>query len=153
MLTNRWAHPAVYTPAGRGAGDADGSPRPLPAAHGQHDSPRLDGQIAVGGIDCLDEPAVGNVQHHGVGLDVDAPGRLVDEPPRVLRPGQLLLEIVEPEPVVNALIENAPQRPVPFQHEDGAHSLVPGGHRRRQPAAAANDDQIISDGIHVPAPP
>ena len=57
-------------------------------------------------------------------------------------------------PSVNALIENAPQRPVPFQHEDGAHSLVPGGHRRRQPRrAAANDDQIISDGIHVPAPP
>jgi hypothetical protein len=62
----------------------------------------------------------------------------------VLRSGQLLLEIPQPESHMDALVENASKPWVPLQEKDplqaGAGSTDSDGHSRR---SASNDDDIV----------
>ena len=77
-------------------------------------------------------------------LPGDAQGvDLFNEPPGVFRAGEFLMEGVEAEAVVDALVQDAAQFPVPFQHEDVPQTRLVGGHGCRQPRrTAADDDQI-----------
>ena len=53
------------------------------------------------------------------------------------------MEGVEAEAVVDALVQDAPQFPVPFQNENVPQTRLVGGHGCRQPCGtAADDDQI-----------
>ena len=91
-----------------GAGDGDGAPGALPAAHSQDDGPGLDGLVAVPGADGVQDPVLVQIQHHGIGADLNV-GVLhhVDEAARVLGAGELLLEAVQAEAVVDALVQDA----------------------------------------------
>ena len=55
----------------------------------------------------------------------------LDIPGGVLRPRQLLAEGMQTEAVVNALIEDAAQLPVPLQNQDAADAAVKGSAGRR----------------------
>ena len=60
-----------------------------------------------------------DVQHHRAADNRDAERiRLVDKPLRVFGAGQLLLEAVEPEAVVDALLQNAARRVVTLDDKD-----------------------------------
>ena len=60
-----------------------------------------------------------DVQHHRAADNRDAERiRLVDKPLRVFGAGQLLLEAVEPEAVVDALLQNAARRVVTLEDKD-----------------------------------
>ncbi len=129
----------------RGSNCASGA---LPAAHSQDH--RAGGQLPAphDRIHCLNPQhiPVPNVQHHGVGkhLDVRLPQQ-PDKPARVFRAGQLLLKVMKPKPVMDALIQDAAQLPVPFQNQNPPKPRLPGGEGGGQPGRpAAHHNQIIN---------
>ena len=80
--------------------------------------------VAVHGGDRL---VAGQVQHHGVQLVGDTELlRLLNEAGRVLGAGQLLLEGVQAEAVVDALVQNAAQLVVPLEDEQVLHPVAGG---------------------------
>ena len=136
---------------GPGAGDVQGAPGPLPAAHGQHDGlgldlnePRLpsgDGQY----------PIFIDVQHHSAQQVGDFHSlHPVDEPLGVLRARQLLAEGVEAEAGVDALVEDTAQRLAPLDDENVLQARLPGGNGGCQPRrAAAYNSQLYLLHAHA----
>ena len=133
------------------AGDGDGAPGPLPAAHGQNDGLCLLDVIPGVLAHHVDLPVRGDGEHHGVQPYLHA-GVLqhVNETPGIFRAGQLLLKVVEAEAVVDTLIEDAAQFLVPLHDEDALHALFPGGAGRGQSGGAAADDDQIIHGLNLP---
>ena len=77
------------------------------------------------GADDVHASVAANFEHHGVQAVLDAEGfHLADEAFGVFRPGQLLLEDVQAEAVVDALLEDASQFPVPLEDQDAAGSAL-----------------------------
>ena len=136
---------------GPGAGNAQGPPGTFPAAHGQHDGPRLHLNVAPGRADAIHDLFAGKIQHHGIGPDLDLRRlQLVDKPLGVFRAGKLLAEIMQAEAIVNALLQNAAQLLVPLQHQNlRLRRGFPGGKRRRQSRRAAADDYDIITIFHL----
>ena len=87
------------------------------------------------------------LEHHGVQLYfhigiLD----LLNKPGGVLRSGELLVEVVEPKAIVDALVEDAAQLLVPLQNQYLPQPLVPGLPGGGQSGgAAANDDEFIHE--------
>ena len=89
-----------------------------------------------------------HVQHHRVGQDADGgAAKHFNEPPSVLRPGQLLLEVVQAEAVVDALVQNAAQLAVALQNQNIAQTCVIGRARRGKSGGAAADNGKLT-GFH-----
>ncbi len=64
----------------------------------------------------------------------------------VLGAGELLLERVEAEAVVDALVEDAAEAVVALDHDDGVASGVAGGDGRGEAGGAAADDDDVIGG-------
>ena len=100
------------------AGDVQGPPGPLPAAHGQDH--RIGAELHQARLPARQRqhPVRRQVQHHGVQQvrDVQLPD-LAGKPPGVLRPGKLPGEGVQAEARVDALVQNAAQLPVPLDDQ------------------------------------
>src|SRR5664280_612957 len=73
----------------------------------------------------------------------------VDNSLCIFRPRQLLLELLQPKPGMDALVQNTAEEPVPFDNEDIAQSLIIGRRRGGQPGWAAADDNQIVFAFHV----
>ena len=100
----------------------------------------------------MEDAAGGEIQHHGVGADFHPRFlRFLDKAGGVFRPGQLLLEVVEAEAVVDALVEDTAGLDVPLQHHDAGAARFPGRGRRRQPRRAAADYRPIDLFLRCPA--
>ena len=126
------------------AGDVQRAPGAFPAAHGQHHRLGMELEQAVLPVHRRDGLVRRKVQHHRVEFVGDAQRLgLPDEPVGVFGAGEFLLKGVQAEPAVDALVENAPQLAVPFQHQQVLHPLPAGFHRRGQPRRAAADDDKI----------
>ena len=94
----------------------------------------------------------GDIQHHGVQTDVNAGLTYhVDEAPGILRAGQLFLEIVQTEAVVDALVEDAAQLTVALDDADRATACFPCGIRSGQTCRAAADNHEFV--FHASVPP
>ena len=88
-----------------GARDGDRAAGALAAAHREDDGLCLKVLIAALGGDDVNVLVRGDVQHHGVQTDVHAGlAYHVDKAAGILRAGQLFLEIVQTEAVVDALV-------------------------------------------------
>jgi len=134
---------------GPGTRKKDGPGGPFPAPHGQDHSPGPD----------LERPAGGAGQHGAVASDREndaAEHRLDSEflhfpyvALGVFGAAQGLLEPVEPEAVMDALVEHASQAIVPFDEQDIPASLFSGGHGRgKAGGAAADHDDIATYARH-----
>ena len=126
------------------AGGAQGAPGPLAAAHAEDHGLGLNLLEAVLPGHAGDHLVGGHVDDHGLGLIGDLIGQdLFDEPLGVLGAGQLLLEGVEAEAVVDALLEDAAQPLFTVQDQDVAGAGFIGADRRSQARRAAADDENI----------
>ena len=126
MLMSRCARPAVYTPAGRLPGNAQVSAVSLPASHGKNDSPRGNAHHPV-------RPKSSTPGSRAAPFDEISPTvvrvktSIPDPDPfqgplRVLGSGEVFLELVEAEAVVDALQEDPAQLVVTL---DDAHGRTP----------------------------
>ena len=131
MFRYRWAQPAVSR-------HRDGAPRPFPAAHGEHHGIRPVFPVSLRRADRPHHPVARDVENHGIGLDFH-PGlfRHSDEPGGIFRPGELLLEIVEAEAIVDTLVEDPARFGVPFEHHDTGTARLLRGHGRGEPGRPA----------------
>ena len=130
------------------AGNRDRAARAFPAAHRQHDGLRSDLLIAVCGVDAADVLFRRHIQHHRVGQN--GHGGLAEhfkEPPSVLRPGQLLLKVMQAKAVVDALVQNAAQLAVALQDQNIAQARVIGRARCGKSGGAAADNGKLT-GFH-----
>ena len=135
------------------AGDGDRAACALPAAHRQHDGLRGDLLIAVCGVDAADVLFRRHIQHHRVGQDTDGgAAEHTDEPSRVFRAGQLLLEVVQAEAVVDALVQNAAQLTVALKDQNVVQTRVIGRACGGKTGGTAADDGKLT-GFHLCAPP
>lgn len=117
------------------AGDVQCAARPFAAAHGEDDALRLNCKAAVYRVECGDGLVRRDAEHHRVQQERDVPLRgLIDESLGIFRAGQLLLEGVESEAVVDALVEDAAELLVPFQNQDVPAARVVRGNRRGKAA-------------------
>ena len=109
--------PRGVHPRRPGAGDVDGAPGPLPAAHGQDNGLGPD-LVNPFDVDGPDQTGL-HLHDHCVGHDLNALLlQSIDEALGIFHPGQFLAEEVQAEAVVNALLEDAPQEFVPLDDED-----------------------------------
>ncbi len=98
---------------------------------------------------------MGNVHDHGVQLvfNLQVKG-LIDKAVCVLGTGQLFLEGMKAETVVDALVQNAAQFLVTLNDEDAVRACLLGGHCSSQAGGTAADDyDIIGKHSHYCAPP
>ncbi len=117
------------------------APRPFPAAHGKDDRAGPDRQLPVLAIHGRNDAVSGDVQHHGIQPVRNSQRfHLIGIAGRIFRSRQLLLEGMQAKAVVNALVQDSPQLPVPFQNQDIPHAGLPRRQRRRHPRRAASDD-------------
>ena len=133
---------------GTEARDVQRAAAALTAAHGQDDGPRLDLEQAVNLVHGGDDLVRADGEDHGQELIFDAALKhLVDEALGVLGAGQLLLEGVQAEAVVDALVQDAAQLVVALQDQDAPIPGVVCGNRcRKTGGAAADDNNIIFHG-------
>ena len=130
------------------AGDRDRAARAFAAAHRQHDGLRSDLLIAVYGVDAADMLLRCHIQYHRVGQN--GHGGLAEhfnEPSGVLRPGQLLFEVMQAKAVVDALVQNAAQLPVALQDQNITQARVIGRARCGKAGGAAADNGKLT-GFH-----
>ena len=150
----------IHIPLGRAGGensgrtgsrDGNGPPGSLPAAHGKDNGLCLFLPVASGLSHHAHTLVPGHFQDHGIQPDLHSGGAdHGNEPSGVFRPGKFFFKMVQAEAVVDALVQNAAQLPVPLHYEDLFQSFFPGGPGSRQSGgAAAHDDQII----HPPSLP
>ncbi len=127
------------------AGNADRAARALAAAHCEHHGFR--GQRLIAALRAYDVHGSirSNIQHHRVGQHRNGGVfEHVDEAARVFGAAQLLLEAVQAEAVVNALVQNAAKLLIALDDEDVFQAVLGGAHGRGQTGgAAADDNQII----------
>ena len=110
------------------AGNADGPARTLPAAHREDD--RTGRQLHHSALRVHRQHGLiaAHLEHHRIDEDLDL--RLVlhqfAAAMRIARARELLLEMMQPEPIVDALLQNAADLAVPFQHQDTFRAVLPG---------------------------
>ena len=139
--------------AGRaGARDADGPAGALPAAHAEDDALCFEDLVALLLADTVDLFIRRDLQHHGAQLHPDA-GRAqhFNVAPGVLRAGELLAETVQPEAVVDALVQDAAQLVVTLQNQNIAQAVLPCAVGCGKACRAAADDDQINHGWFPPA--
>jgi len=133
-----------HDPGAVGARDGQGTARALPAAHSQNNRAGLDLHQSVRRADGSDQALRRYVEDHRVALERDAPLLdLADVAVGVFRAGQLLVEDMQPETVVDALLQDAAQTHVALQDQEAAAAAVPGGDRRGQAGRPAADDHQV----------
>ena len=134
------------------AGNGDGAPGAFAAAHGKDHGPRPDGAIAVDGVEEADAFILRDLQDHGIGLCLHTGGfQHFNIAPGIFRPGQFLLEAVQTEAVVDALVQNTAQLAVALQDQNAAQALFPGCiGRSKSGRAAADHNQFIVHAPHLP---
>ena len=119
----------------------------LPAAHGQHHGRRFHHLEAPLPADAGDKQAVPLALqiHHGGGKPMGDPqlDGFLNEPGGVLRPGELFLKGVQPEPTVDALVENPAQLRLPLQDQHVPGAALPGGNGRGQACRAPADNHNV----------
>ena len=126
------------------AGDVKRSAGLLTAAHSEDDSLRLYPEHAVLAVHRGDGAVGGDVHDHGVELVLYAPFKsLTDEAVGVLGACQLLLEGVQTEAVVNALVEYAAELLVALEDDHAARSAVVCGYSRRESRGTSADYHYI----------
>ena len=149
---------ALRGPGGKDTGgpvarDGDSAAGTLPAAHRQYNGAGFQLGIAFLGIDAADSAVRGNFHYHGIQQDFrfGLPQQR-DKAARIFRSGQLLPEAVQPKSVVDALVQDAAQLLIPFDHQYLFGTVIAGGTGGRQPgrAAADHDDVVL---LHSPSPP
>ena len=134
------------------AGDVQCAAWPFAAAHGEDDALRLNCKAAVGGIERGHGLVRRDAEHHGVQQERDVPLRsLINESLGIFRAGQLLLEGVESEAVVDALVEDAAELRVPLQNQDVPAARVVRGDRRSKARRTAADDEHVDLFHFVPS--
>ena len=135
------------------ARDVQRTARALTAAHGQNHGLGVQLEQAVRFVHGRHGLIRRQIQHHGVELILDAQRlHLRDEPCGVLGAGQFFFEGMQPETVVDALVQDAAQLTVALQNQNVLHAVFACRHGCRQPGrAAADDDQIYI--FHCRSPP
>ena len=122
------------------AGDGDGAPGALPAAHSQHDGLGLLHAVAGGLAYHMYLALRGHLQHHGIQPHFHAGLRQqVGKTGGVLRPAEFFLKILQAKAAVDALVQDAAQLLVTLDDQDLFQALFPGGAGRRQTGGAAAD--------------
>ena len=139
--------------AGRaGARDADGPAGALPAAHAEDDALCFEDLVALLLADTVDLFIRRDLQHHGAQLHPDASGaQHFNVAPGVLRAGELFAETVQPEAVVDALVQDAAQLVVTLQNQNIAQAVLPCAVGCGKACRAAADDDQINHGWFPPA--
>ena len=135
---------------------ADGAAGTFAAAHGEDDRLALYGDEAVFRADSRDGFIFMDVENHRIDEDFDFRFILyqVVASLRVARAGQLFLEVMQAEAVVDALLENAARFAVAFEDEDFLRAVFPSAVCGRKTCrAAADDDNIIQLFSHYALPP
>ena len=127
------------------ARDIQGASRTLSAAHAEDDGSRLDLEHAVFLVHRGDDTVRGNIHNHGVELVLNAQViYFFFKSPGILRSGQLLLEGVKAETIVNALVQNAAQLMVTLEDQNVVLSrFLCGNSCCKSCRTAADDDNII----------
>ena len=144
--------PGGVDACGAEAGDVQCAAWPFAAAHGEDDALRLDREAAVGGIERGHGLVRRDAEHHRVQQERDVPLRgLIDESLGIFRAGQLLLEGVESEAVVDALVEDAAELRIALQNQDVLAVRVVRGDRRSKARRAAADDEHVDLFHFVPS--
>ena len=130
---------------GTKAGDVERSAGAFAAAHSQDDGACLNREHTVLAVHRGDDPLRRDIHHHGVQLVFYAEIiNLLDEAVGVLGAGQLLLEGVQAEAVVDALVEYAAQLAVALQDQHALASVLSRGNRGgKSRGASADYDYII----------
>ena len=123
------------------ARNADSAAGSLSAAHGQNNRLRLNDLIAVPAVYTVNLFSARNFQHHGVQLHlhIGVPQHL-NKPLGIFGARQLLFKVMESEPVVNTLVENAAQFLVALQNQDALCAVMVSLQSGREPRGAAADD-------------
>ena len=152
---------------GTGTRDVERALGALTAAHGQHHSPRAEGEHTLGLADGGDVGGDalllggGHVQNSRAGLDGDASlqSHLVVTV-GVLGAGQLLAEAVETEAVVDALAQDSARVQVALQDDHVTDTVIIGGHSGGHTGGATADDDKRSIRsahiyvvLHISCPP
>ena len=135
--------------------DAEGAGGALAAPHGEHDGARTNPLEPTRGGDAGDGTVCREVDHHAPELNLDA--GVVGQALKavgVLGAGQLLFERDKPEPVVDALVEDAAELLVALDDEDlaGAGRARGGGSGETRGASADDDHVIIEVARHGSLP-
>jgi len=88
------------------AGDADGEAGLFSTTHGQYHRLRYDLELTPLRVDGHNAPVLVQVGHHGVQTQLHIKTvQVVDEPLGIFRPGQVLIEIVQSETIVDTLMQ------------------------------------------------
>ena len=146
-MTYRWAARRKDTRR-TGTGDGNRAAGAFAAAHRQHNGPPPENLVALRFTDGVELAFGREVEHHRIEPHLHrSVGEHFDEPVRVFGPGEFLLEAVEPETIVDALVEDAAELLVALEDEDAAQPRLIGGAGGGEPRGAASDDnQIIHGG-------
>jgi hypothetical protein len=140
--------PCGHHAGGSVARDVDGCPGALARSERQHDRRGIDRGHPVGRREQLHPQLTRHVVHVGAAEDVDLLLQdPLEEPLGVLRAGELLTELVEPETRVDALQQDAAGLRVPVDEQDPLGAALPGaqhrGHARR---AGADHHDVVAVG-------
>jgi hypothetical protein len=126
------------------AGDPDRLAGPFARAHRQHHRAGVDRRQRVVLRQQRHAPAGVDVEHVGVGQHVDAAlEHLLQEALGVLGPGELLLEVVQAEAVVDALLQDAAGLALAVDDQHVLGAGVAGADGGREPGGAAADDHDV----------
>jgi hypothetical protein len=126
----------VSTPEGRVPGGLEGEDAPLLVHHAN--------RLATARVDA-------DAGHVAVGDQVDV---LIDglgqEALRVLRPGELLAEVVDPEPGMDALEQDPTDLGFAVQDQDPFRARVARAQRRAHASGTAADYDHVVPALHAP---
>ena len=126
--------------AGRGQRAAG----PLAAAHGQHDGPGLKELHALVPAHSGHEALAVHAEHGGAAAHLDAHLlHAIDVALGIFGAGQLLLEAVQAEAVMDTLAQNAAHLVFALQHQQVFHARLTRGDGRRHACRARADDQHV----------